>query len=160
MSIEYKTTCFFTGHRVISISDLKRIPEKVKEMCIKLITEFNVTDFITGGALGFDTIAAVEILKLKIQYPHIRLHLYLPCTNQTEKWKDRDIELYNKIKEKADEVKYIYNNTYISGCMQMRNRAMVNDAFYGIAYCKNTTSGTYNTVKYARTKNRNVIVID
>lgn len=160
MSTDYKHTCFFTGHRIISPNDRYTISDKLKEMCIKLITQFNVTDFITGGALGFDTIAAVEVLKLKIQYPHIRLHLYLPCINQTEKWKNRDVKLYDQIKEKADEVRYISTLSYLPGCMQMRNRAMVNDAYYGIAYCKDTSSGTYSTVKYARQKDRNIVIID
>ena len=159
MSIEFKNACFFTGHRAISLSDKENICTKLSEICVNLITNYGVTDFIAGGALGFDTLAATEILKLKKEFTHISLHLYIPCTNQTAKWKKRDIDTYNFIKENADSVVNITDSEYLPGCMQMRNRAMVNDAFFGIAYCTNTTSGTYNTVKYAREKGRNVIVI-
>lgn len=160
MSIEYKNTCFFTGHRAIPLADKENICAKLSEICINLITNYGVTDFVAGGALGFDTLAAIEILRLKSKYPHISLHIYIPCKNQTAKWKPKDVDVYNYIKENADSVVYITDSDYLPGCMQMRNRAMVNDAFFGIAYCTNTTSGTYNTVKYAREKGRNVFVID
>lgn len=160
MSTDFKHACFFTGHRIIPVESRKRITKQVASLCTELINENNVNVFIAGGALGFDTLAAVEILKLKKTYPDVQLHLYIPCSDQPSKWKDRDIELYNKIKEMADEVKYISPMPYSPGCMQQRNRAMVNDAFYGIAYCTNTSSGTYSTVKYARDKGRNIIIIE
>ncbi len=159
MSTDFKHTCFFTGHRIIPDKSRKEITQHVVNLCTKLINEDNVNTFIAGGALGFDTLAAIEVLKLKKIYPHIQLYLYIPCTDQTFRWKDRDVELYNKIKEMADDVKFISTTPYSSGCMQQRNRAMVNDAFYGIAYCTNTKSGTYSTVRYARDKGRDVIVI-
>lgn len=160
MSTDFKQTCFFTGHRIVPEKKRKEITQHVVNLCTKLITEENVNIFIAGGALGFDTLVAVEILKLKKIFPHIQLHLYIPCIDQTAKWKDRDVGLYNKIKEMADEVKFISTKPYTSGCMQQRNRAMVNDAFYGIAYCTNTKSGTYNTVRYAREKGRDVRIIE
>lgn len=160
MSTDFRHTCFFTGHRIIPDKSRKEITQYVISLCTKLITENNVDTFIAGGALGFDTLAATEILKLKKIYPHLKLHLYIPCVDQSAKWKDRDIEIYNKIKELADEVKYISPMPYSSGCMQQRNRAMVNDAFYGIAYCTNTKSGTYSTVRYAREKGRDVTIIE
>ena len=52
--------------------------------------------FYTGGALGFDTVAAIVILKLKNRYPDIKLILALPCSSQTKGWKKRDIENYEK----------------------------------------------------------------
>ena len=160
MSTDFKQTCFFTGHRIVPEKNRKEITQHVVNLCTKLITEENVNVFIAGGALGFDTLAATEIIKLKKLYPHIQLYLYIPCINQSAKWKDRDVEIYNKIKELADEVKYISTQEYTSGCMQQRNRAMVNDAFYGIAYCNNTKSGTYSTICYARDKGRNISVIE
>lgn len=160
MSTDFRHTCFFTGHRVIPANERDRIIKQTVSLCTHLINEYNVNIFVAGGALGFDTIAAIEILKLKKIYPHIQLHLYIPCIDQASKWRNRDIELYNKIKEMAEEVKYVSNAPYTSGCMQQRNRAMVNDAFYGIAYCTNTKSGTYSTVKYAKDKGRNVIIIE
>ena len=58
--------------------------------------------FGAGGALGFDTIAAFTVLKLKESYPDIRLILVLPCLAQTRGWSREDVEKYEDIKSKAD----------------------------------------------------------
>ncbi len=152
-------TCFFTGHRFIPRESRSDLRYKVKELCIKLITDKNVTHFITGGALGFDTLAALTIIELKEEYPQIKLHLYLPCTNQTEKWKAYDRKIWDSIKALADDYIYVTNSEYITGCMQLRNKAMVDSSAYGIAYCTRNFGGTASTIKYAKEKNRNIIVI-
>ena len=54
--------------------------------------------------------AALTILKLKEKYPHIKLILVLPCQNQTCKWKQKDIDIYENIKSKCD--KYVYTSKY------------------------------------------------
>ena len=54
--------------------------------------------------MGFDTIAAFAVLKLKERYPDIRLVLVLPCFSQTRGWSREDIEIYDDIKQKADKV--------------------------------------------------------
>ena len=48
---------------------------------------------------------------------------------------------------------------YKAGCMQLRNKAMVNDSNFGIAYCNRTFGGTYSTVKYAQEQGKNIIII-
>ena len=53
--------------------------------------------FGTGGALGFDTLAAQTVLELKNKYPEIKLILVLPCENQTQGWERADIEEYERI---------------------------------------------------------------
>ena len=58
--------------------------------------------FGAGGALGFDTIAAFTVLKLKESYHDIRLILVLPCLAQTRGWSREDVEKYEDIKSKAD----------------------------------------------------------
>lgn len=151
--------CFFTGHRVIPKAFRQDTYQKTKEVCIELITKKNISHFITGGALGFDTLAAMLIIELKEIYPHIKLHLYLPCTNQSENWKEYDKKIWSSIKLLADDYKFISDMPYISGCMQLRNKAMVNDALYGIAYCKRSTGGTAYTVNYAKEKERHIILI-
>lgn len=68
--------------------------------------------------------AALTILKLKEKYMHIKLILVLPCENQTYKWQQKDIEIYNDIKSKCD--KYVYiSKYYYDGCMLKRNKHLV-----------------------------------
>ena len=80
--------------------------------------------FGAGGARGFDTVAAMAVLELKEVYPDIRLILVFPCRNQTRGWRETDIQRYEWIKSKADKVVYTSEH-YYNGCMQKRNRHLV-----------------------------------
>ena len=126
---------------------------------MELIEDFGVTDFIAGGALGFDTLAETVVLELRRIYPDIKLRLYLPCRDQTKKWRAADAAVWERILNEADDYRYITDGNYVSGCMQARNREMVNDAYYGIAYCTHDRSGTASTIKYAVSLNRKIKVL-
>ncbi len=152
-------TCFFTGHRIIPTQQIDYIKSEIERIASQLIETEHVTNFITGGALGFDTIAAYTVLELKEKYPQIKLHLYLPCTDQSKKWRKDDIYRWNDILNKADSYQYIFNHTYMNGCMQMRNRAMVNSSKFCIAYCTRPNSGTQATITYAKEKGINLNIV-
>ena len=96
----------FTGHRKLSgdIAELKkrlyqRLEEEIKN---------GATDFNAGGAVGFDCIAAAIVLKLREGYPHIKLHLILPCSNeeQTKKWSEEEKAEFHRILKLADTAEY------------------------------------------------------
>ncbi len=158
-TLNTENTCFFTGHRIISNESRPALRNRVKNLCVDLIKNNDVTDFITGGALGFDTLAAMVILDLKKEYPHIKLHLYYPCTDQSLKWNTYDKKMWETIKLMADDYKYVSDMPYVTGCMQLRNKAMVDDSGYGIAYCTRNFGGTFSTIKYANEKNRKIAII-
>lgn len=146
MGIE--TSCCFTGHRKIS-GDFS---VDVLARGILYLIEQGVDTFIAGGALGFDTICAQEVLKAKKTHPHIKLHIYAPCNNQSENWGLRDRMTYTKILKKADFVD-MPNTPYYDGCMKERNYKMVDNAAYCICYLNtNTRSGTAQTYRYAYSK--------
>lgn len=141
-------TCCFTGHRIIPSGmeqKLIRVTEKVVENAIKSGYRY----FGVGGALGFDTIAALVVLKLRESYPSIKLILVLPCLNQTRGWSAGDIEIYENIKKQADKVVYT-SKEYTRGCMHKRNRHLVNNSSLCICYLTEEKGGTYYTVKYAQ----------
>lgn len=149
MSIE--KTCCFTGHRNIPANEYEKIQNTLEETIISLIKK-GVCYFGAGGALGFDTMAALTILKLKEKYPHIKLILVLPCENQTYKWQQKDIDIYENIKSKCD--KYVYTSKYYyNGCMFKRNKHLVDNSKYCICYLIKKTGGTAFTVNYAMSKN-------
>ena len=106
--------------------------------------------------MGFDTIAAFAVLKLKERYPDIRLILVLPCFSQTRGWSQEDIEIYDDIKQKADKVVYT-SQEYTRGCMHKRNRRLVDDSRYCICYLAERSGGTAYTVEYAQKKGLTVI---
>lgn len=107
---------------------------------------------------GFDTIAAKAVLDVKEKLPEIKLILVLPCENQTRYWKQKDIDIYNSILEKADKVKYL-SKSYYDGCMQKRNRHLVDCSSYYVCYLKKQTGGTAYTVDYAKSRNVKIINI-
>ena len=133
-----KSVCF-TGHREIPQSDLRALLtllDKTVEQQIQAGADL----FRTGGAIGFDTYAALSVLKLKHRYPHVMLELVLPCPSQTKGWSDTDTLLYRQILEQADRHRYIATS-YYAGVMQMRNLALVKDADVCIAYLRTSHGG-------------------
>lgn len=154
MGIKDKTCCF-SGHRIISNNDYDKVYNDTKKAVISLI-EKGVRYYGAGGALGFDTLAAPVVLDLKKEYPQIKLILVLPCANQTMRWNQRDIEVYDDIKSKADKVVTLSEH-YYEGCMQARNRYLVQDSNYCVCYLKNVSSGTGYTVRYAEQQGLKVL---
>ena len=149
-------TCCFTGHRDL-IDDTQIIKSNLKNEIIKLIKK-DVIYFGAGGARGFDTLAAQTIIELKQTYPQIKLILILPCKNQTLKWSEKDISSYEYLKSKADKI-VILSDKYYNGCMQARNRHMVNHSKYIICYKRKTSGGSAYTVNYANKKGLTIIEI-
>ena len=150
-----KTACF-TGHRKIPPKKLPMVSERLRETLIKCI-ENGYCFFGAGGALGFDTLAAQTVLELKKDYPQIKLILVLPCHNQTRGWNEKDIAKYELIKRKADKVVYT-SDQYYRGCMQKRNRHLVEESNLCICYLVQNKGGTFYTVNYA--KNRGLMIIN
>lgn len=143
--------CCFTGHRIIATQFRESLPRQL-EIQIRHLIEVGTTDFITGGALGFDTIAAQTVLALKQEFPQIRLILALPCKDQDQRWKEADRHRYQSICQNAEEIYYIAEK-YSPTCMMKRNRFMVDNSSHCIFYLTNQRSGTYNTVAYAMEQN-------
>ena len=147
--MERYQSCFFTGHRIIASNQLPAVRKILSEKIEQLIVEKGVTDFVAGGALGFDTLAAECVLEMKKKYD-ICLHLYLPCFDQMKKWTDKQRFKGRMIMSQADEIVYTTESTYIDGCMQERNRQMAYSSHYCIAFMKNTRSGTGMSVALAK----------
>lgn len=139
-------TCCFTGHRDLG-TDFKK--ESLKNAIENLIQR-GVKIFIAGGALGFDTEAALEVLRQKKAGADVELHIYVPCTDQASRFSFREKWLYKKILKHADYVD-MPNEAYFNGCMKIRNYKMVDASSYVIAYYTGEfKSGTGQTVRYAQ----------
>ena len=148
-------TCCFTGHRRISNDEVKEVKTRLKHTISAAIDQ-GYLYFGAGGALGFDTLAAFTVLELKKKYPYIKLILVLPCINQTKGWSKKDVEVYEQIKSRCD--KYVYTSeNYFNGCMQKRNRHLVDNSSLCVCYLTENRGGTVYTVNYARQKGLKVI---
>ena len=142
-----KIICF-TGHREIPEKDCSRLQDALYATLEKQI-QSGADTFRAGGALGFDTLAALTVLLLRRSYPHIRLELILPCPTQTRGWRKSDICLYDQILEQANSHRYISQH-YFNGVLQIRNLALVENADICVAYLHSSHGGgTAFTVTHA-----------
>ena len=150
--------CCFTGHR--NCSQTLEIKNRLENTIRDLIKK-GVYEFYAGGAIGWDTVCADMVLKLKNSYPQIKLNLILPCSKeeQTAKWTIEQKNDYERILVMADSVKYTSDH-YFNGCMKMRNAELVEMADYCICYYKSkkSASGTGQTVRMAQKKG--IIIIN
>lgn len=148
--------CCFTGHRVIAPADRDGIRMNIRHT-VETLAKDGYTDFRCGGALGFDTLAALEVLRLKESFPSVRLIMYLPCRDQCSRWQIGDIKVYEAILAKADDVFYA-GEFYSRTCMHERNIRLVTGADTCVAYYhEGSPGGTAFTVKYAQKNGVNVI---
>lgn len=143
---DIRVVCF-TGHRSIPGEDAERLPDLLEEVIAELC-ERGATVFRTGGAMGFDTVAALKVLDMKERYPQICLELILPCRNQTDRWDPISRRTYKYILQKADRSRFLFE-TYFEGCMLERDRRLVDGSDVCVAYCVRNQGGTAYTFSYA-----------
>ncbi len=146
--IEKTKVACFSGHRKLP-EDCAKLRTNLEKAIISLI-ERGVVFFGNGGALGFDQEAATAVLKLKEDYPHIRLVMVLPCPpeQQSLKWNEQQKKRYYDLLDRADKVRVLSPN-YTRSCMLDRNRHLVDCSAYLICYLREQHGGTFYTVNYA-----------
>ncbi len=153
--MEREWICCFTGHRKLDGGTMPALSELLDGVLDRLIAA-GVTTFRTGGAVGFDTLAALKVLERRETDPSISLELYLPCRNQTDGWGERSRAYYDYILNRADRVIYV-RDRYVKGCMLERNRRLVDGSQFCIGYCCTDHGGSAYTLDYAKKKGVRVI---
>lgn len=151
---EQNTVCF-TGHRSLNPVLIPTIRHRLRQI-IRECAQHQYRWFMCGGALGFDTMAALEVLEAKAEYPGIRLFLAIPCADQAARWAAPDRQLYQKILSSADDT-FQLSEKYYKGCMHIRNQFMVQHASVCVCYLREFSGGTGFTVRYALSQSRKVI---
>jgi uncharacterized phage-like protein YoqJ len=163
-----ENACCFTGHRPIKLrfGYDEEHPDciKLKQMLgdeINNMRNKGVATFLSGMAMGVDIWCAEIALNLKKTYPaeKIRLVAVIPYEGQANRWSVEYRERYYNILEKADEVVTLQTQ-YIKGCMQARNRFMVDSSSHVIAVFNGGSGGTKSTIEYAIKRRSDVVVIN
>jgi Uncharacterized protein conserved in bacteria len=107
--------------------------------------------FLSGMATGTDTYAAEEVLLLKRKHPDMRLVCVFPCPSNDPR--------ALRIADSADEC-LLLNGEYVPGCMQQRNRFLVENSSLIIAcYDGRHEGGTYQTLCLAQEKGLRIMLI-
>ena len=144
--MQEKTVCF-TGHRQISAQHMMALPQLLKAEIARQ-AEAGAVHFRAGGAIGFDTLAALCVLEQKKQYPNLKLDLILPCRDQDAAWGEQDRHAYRFVLEHADSVVYV-REQYAEGCMLQRDRRLVEGSDVCVAFLTKNKGGTAYTAAYA-----------
>ena len=147
-----KNTCCFTGHRKIPNTLRKKIIENTKKIAEELILQGFCT-FFTGGAFGYDLLCSEIILELKKKYPFVKLKIVLPCKDNDKFFPENVKSRYSLVLDKADDVILLSDKYYFAGCMQIRNKYMVNSSSALICFCLQNKGGSFFTKNYAKSKN-------
>ena len=146
--------CAFTGHRKIE----DRHKAKIESLLLRAV-EYAYGEgcrtFITGGALGFDTLAAQIVIRFKLSHPDAKLTIIIPCKNQSDMWTPSQISLYEYTLANADEIEYI-TDEYEDGCMRLRNQHLADKCDLMIAYVSKPYSGAAQTVRMAERAGKKV----
>ena len=146
--------CSFTGHRVIPDSHSARL-DGLLSRAISFAYSEGCREFYTGGALGFDTMAARKLIAYRISHPDVRFIVVVPCENQAEKWSEADRDAYEYILSCADEVIFS-SEEYTKDCMRRRNEYLADVCDILIAYSGKYSSGSAQTVRMAQARGKTV----
>lgn len=139
--MEREKCCCFTGHRRIPEQEMLWVRRRLREEILDLAQK-GVDTFLTGGALGFDTLAAQEVLRMRAMgLPSLKLVLALPYMNQEAQWSQRDAAVYRTLLRQADNVVYT-SQEYHRGCLFQRNRYLVDHSAYCVCYLLQERTGT------------------
>ena len=146
-------SCAFTGHRY----DLEEFDEALLGRVVKNLITTGIDTFYCGMAVGFDLCAAEKVTELKKDY-NVKLIACIPCEGQSDAFSENDKERYNKILNSCDE-QILLNSRYFNGCMQLRDRFMVDNSDVLVCFLRKDDGGTFYTVNYARRKGIKIIEI-
>lgn len=160
-----KTVCF-TGHRPKDMvwqydeshQEFIKFYTRLSANIEMMITDYDVTHFITGMAMGVDTWAGEIVAGLKSRYPHITLESAIPCLKQESKWHFTTKKRYYDLLEHCDKTTIVTNTEYTHRCMQVRNEYMVDNSDIVFAVWNGKEfGGTFNCIKYARSVGKKIV---
>ena len=148
-------TALFTGHRTVPTSVLPLLTQKLDETITRLVAQ-GITIFVSGGAVGFDQLAAAAVLKARETNPDVTLVIMQPCRDQDARWKLEDQFAYRRLLNAADRTVCL-SEQYYQGCMEARNKVMVEISSVCVAYFTRGRTGTAQTIRMAREQGLTVI---
>lgn len=140
----------FTGHRSFSVNVASALEPVLRASVLEAYL-LGFRNFYCGAALGFDLLAGFTVLSLRESCPDLHLTLVIPCADQSRFWSSADKQRWESLIVGADEV-IIKSPSYYAGCMQVRNRFMVDHSHLCICFLSSFRGGTFSTVRYAQKK--------
>lgn len=157
-------SCSFTGHRPEKLpwgydeSDPRcmLLKQRIAD-AVEMAYEEGYRHFLCGMAQGCDLYFCEAVMELQSRREGVTVEAAIPCPSQAESWKADQRRRYQRLLSLCD-FETMVSAEYTPGCMQRRNRYMVDHSSLLIAAFDGSAGGTRRTVEYAL--RRGVFVVD
>ncbi len=164
--MNHQLSCSFTGHRPEKLpwgsneSDARCLQFKA-ELWSALQAAFaqGYRHFICGMARGADLQFCEAALLLRELHPDVRVEAAIPFAGQADRWIPQERLRYHALLARCD-FETVIQHTYTAGCLQRRNRYLVDHSSRLIAAYSGQGGGTLYTIHYAIRKQCDVIILD
>lgn len=146
------TVCTFAGHREVYQAN---ISEMLDEAISKIINTDDSFRFLVGGMGEFDGMCSSAVRRAKRKYPNkeIRLELVLPYLTQEL----NDNKLYYETSFDDVVIPIELAGVHYKSAITKRNRWMVEQSDWLIAFVYRDFGGAYTTLHYAEKKGLQII---
>lgn len=158
-----QSACSFTGHRPAKLPWRYRESD---ERCVALKRRIRdaveaayaegYRHFLCGMAQGCDLYFCECVLALRGRCPDVTVEAVIPCPEQAEEWPATEQTRYRMLKAACD-YETVVSERYVPGCMQRRNRYLVDHASLLIAAYDGSSGGTRNTIQYAISRGLDIV---
>jgi len=159
-----QTACSFTGHRPAKLpwkfneNDSRCVSLKRRILdAVEIAYAEGYRHFLCGMAQGCDLYFCESVLAMRSRHPDVTVEAVIPCPTQADDWPPEAVLRYRRLVEACD-FETLVSDRYTPGCMQRRNRYLVDHASLLIAAYDGSAGGTRNTIQYAL--QRGVDVVD
>lgn len=148
-SVKRQYRCAFTGHRPEKVigSEGRIIVELRREIEKAIADGYKV--FLTGMSRGVDLWAADIVLGLRRYNQDLKLVCVIPFEGMEARWPADWKKHYDQVRRQADFV-WVLSDRYSKDAYQKRNQWLVDHSSRLIAVFNGSSSGTGNTIRYAR----------
>ena len=146
------TVCTFAGHREVYQAN---IPEKLDAALAEIIKSDDHIVFLVGGMGGFDGMCSSSVRRAKKKYPDkkIILELVLPyLTHDLNNSKEYYETSYDDVVVPGE-----LDGVHYKSAITKRNRWMVEQSDWLIAFVYRDFVGAYTTLRYAEKKGLHII---
>lgn len=145
--------CALTGHRDLDQTyDQNKLYDELESLIRR-----GCDKFYCGMAQGFDLEALSCLVKLKEKY-RIFIEACVPFNGQEERFSRDERKKYRTLIGFCDGRTVLYEH-YCDGCYLARDRYMVEHADIVLAYLRRDTGGTAYTVRYAKKRGLDVLIV-
>ena len=159
-----QVTCSFTGHRPEKLpwgeneSDIQcaELKERLFDTVLAAYDQ-GYRHFLCGMARGSDCWFCEAVLRLQRLHTDVSLEAVIPFPGQADRWGREDRARYQRLLRSCS-YETVVQEEYSPGCMQRRNRYLVDHASLLIAVHDGLPGGTQKTIAYAM--RRGIEVLD